>query len=105
MTYPEFWLLYLRAHDRPGTRLAHYIGSAAALALLALAAAMQHWWLVPAAVAVGYACAWTGHFLIERNRPATFGHPIWSLASDFRMLALWASGRLRPHLVRARGRQ
>jgi len=102
VTYSEFWLYYLRAHAHPGTRLLHYLGSLCGLALLAAAAAMRDWRLVLLALVVGYGLAWIGHALIERNRPATFGHPFWSLASDFRMAALWASGRLGPHLARAR---
>jgi hypothetical protein len=102
MCYATFWLDYLRAHDRAGTRALHYVGTSAAL-LLALAAPLSgRWWLLGAAVMAGYAFAWLGHFVVERNRPATFGHPVWSLFSDFRMLALWASGRLAPHLNRAR---
>lgn len=103
MTYAAFWLHYLRAHDRPGTRLLHYAGSIAALLLVAAAIGSARWWLLPLAVVVGYGLAWTGHVAVEHNRPATFGHPLWSLASDIRMLALWASGRLAPHLARARG--
>lgn len=103
MSYSEFWLYYLRAHDRAGTRLMHYLGSTAALVALITAAITQYWLLILLAVAVGYAFAWLSHFLIERNRPATFGHPFWSLTSDFRMLVLWATGRLAPHLARARG--
>ena len=102
MTYAAFWLQYLRAHDRPGTRLLHYAGSVAALLLLLAAVLSRRWGLLPVAVVVGYGFAWTGHVAIERTRPATFGHPFWSLASDFRMLALWASFRLAPHLARAR---
>ena len=102
MTYAAFWLHYLRAHDRPGTRALHYAGSMAALLLLLAAILSGRWWPLLAAVLVGYAFAWTGHYAIEGNRPATFGHPLWSLASDFRMLALWAIGRLAPHLARAR---
>ncbi len=102
MSYAAFWLQYLRAHDRAGTRRLHYVGSTAAVLLLLAAAASGRWWLLLAAVVVGYAFAWTGHFAIERNRPATFGHPLWSLFSDFRMLTLWVSGRLAPHLARAR---
>jgi hypothetical protein len=103
MSYSEFWLCYLRAHDRAGTRLMHYVGSSAALMLLVVAAVTRYWWFVLAAVVVGYGFAWPSHFLIERNRPATFSHPLWSMTSDFRMLALWATGRLAPHLARARG--
>jgi hypothetical protein len=98
MTYPEFWRHYLNAHRRPETRLVHYAGSVLALAALVLAAVTLDWrWLIAAPV-VGYLFAWTSHFAIEHNRPATFGHPLWSLASDYRMLGLWLVGRLQPHL-------
>lgn len=98
MTYAEFWPVYLRAHSRPGTRLVHYAGSVLALAALAAAAVTRDWrWLI-AAPAVGYAFAWGAHFGLEGNRPATFGHPLWSLFSDFRMLTLWLCGRLGAHL-------
>lgn len=101
MTYDEFWPIYLRAHSRPATRLLHYAGTSAGIVLVAAAFVAGPWWLVLAAIVVGYGLAWTGHVAVEGNRPATFGHPLWSLASDLRMLALWATGRLAPHLARA----
>ena len=101
MTYDQFWLVYLRAHAKPETRLLHYCGSLLALVCLALAIWRLDWrWLV-AAPLVGYAFAWAAHFGLEGNRPATFGHPFWSLLSDFRMAGLWLAGRLRPHLERS----
>jgi hypothetical protein len=100
MTYAEFWRIYLEAHSRPRTRLLHYVGSVLALAALATAAVSLDWrWCVAAAL-VGYGFAWTAHFAVQGNRPATFGHPVWSLLSDYRMLALWLSGRLQAHLDR-----
>lgn len=100
VTYPVFWHVYLRAHARPATRGLHYAGTLLALACLGLAAGHSPWWALAAPV-VGYGFAWTAHFGVEGNRPATFGHPLWSLLSDVRMLGLWASGRLGPHLRRA----
>jgi hypothetical protein len=101
MTYGEFWVHYLRAHQRTGTRTLHYIGSVLAAAVVGAAALCEDWRLLPGAVVVGYGLAWIGHFAVEGNRPATFGHPVWSLVSDYRMLLLWLTGRLGPHLVRA----
>ena len=100
MSYDEFWLVYLRAHGRKLTRALHYIGTLLALGAVA-AALLVNVWIALAAPVIGYGFAWTAHFWVEKNRPATFGHPLWSLYSDFRMLALFLSGRLGPHLARA----
>jgi len=94
MSYAEFWPRYLGAHADPRTRALHYLGTLGGLMCLILAAASGDWgWLV-AAPLVGYAPAWLGHAVFERNRPETFSHPAWSLVSDFRMLALFLTGRL-----------
>ncbi|MDJ0970014.1 MAG: DUF962 domain-containing protein [Kiloniellales bacterium] len=99
-SYREFWPIYLREHSRPATRGLHYLGTGLGLALLAAAIATGDWRLLPAALVAGYAFAWIGHALVERNRPATFSHPLWSFVSDFRMFGLWASGRLGRELAR-----
>lgn len=101
MIYDEFWLRYLRAHRRPQTRALHYVGSVLAVCTLLVAIVTLNWRGLIAAPLIGYTFAWTAHFSFERNRPETFGHPFWSLYSDFRMLALALSLRLTPHLRRA----
>ena len=94
MTYPEFWRRYLAAHADPRTRGLHYLGTSLALASLATAAIKRDGrWLAAAPIA-GYAPAWLGHLKFEHNRPETFGHPVWSLISDFRMFGMFLSGRL-----------
>ena len=98
--YGAFWPVYLAAHSRPATRAWHFTGTSLGLACLAAGVALADWRLVVAAPVLGYLPAWTSHFLVEGNRPATFGHPIWSLASDFRMYGLWLAGRLGPELAR-----
>jgi hypothetical protein len=99
MTYAAFWRRYLRAHARPPTRWLHYAGSVLAIACLFVAIFKLDWrWLVAAPV-VGYGFAWTAHVAIERNTPQTFGHPIWSLLSDYRMLGLWVTGVLESHIT------
>ena len=101
MTYDQFWLRYLRAHARPATRTMHYAGSLLALAALVAGIALLDWrWLLAAPI-LGYGFAWTAHLAVEGNRPETFGHPLWSLISDYRMAALWLTGRIAPHLTRA----
>jgi hypothetical protein len=101
MSYDEFWLCYLRGHRSPRTRLLHYFGSLAALGTLVIAIITLNWRGLIAAPLIGYGFAWTAHAMIERNRPETFGHPFWSLFSDFRMLALALTAQLAPHLQRA----
>jgi hypothetical protein len=101
VTYPEFWRRYLAAHSDPRTRGVHYLGTSLAVLAIAVAASERDWrWLAAAPIA-GYALAWLGHAKFEHNRPETFGHPVWSLVSDFRMFGLFLSGRLGQELRRA----
>jgi len=99
-TYGAFWPHYLAEHRRPATRALHGAGTVAGVALLMAAVWLREPLLLLAAPAAGYGPAWVGHALVERNRPATFRHPLWSLASDFRMVALMATGRLGRELER-----
>ena len=96
--FDAFWPVYLRAHSKRGTRVLHYLGTILGLALLAAAAVLDDWRLALAAPVGGYAFTWAGHFGIEGKKPATFGHPLWSFASDFRMLGLALTGRLAAEL-------
>lgn len=92
-TFGEFWPFYVRAHSRKGTRILHGLGSIAALGFIVLAITVDAWYLALAPV-IGYGFAWYGHFFVEGNRPATFGHPFYSLAADYRMLFLGLLGKM-----------
>ena len=93
-TYRDFWPRYLGEHAHAQTRTLHFTGTGLGLFLLAGAVAAADWRLGLAALICGYAFAWVGHVVVERNRPATFTHPWWSFISDFRMFFTWLGGGL-----------
>jgi hypothetical protein len=86
-TFAQFWPYYLSQHRRLGTRVLHYIGTSAALAIAGAALWRGQPRLIIAALLAGYLPAWLGHLAIEHNRPATLRHPFWSFRADFKMLA------------------
>ena len=96
--YDEFFAYYVKQHSDPRNRAMHAIGTTLGFAVLVAAFVLGHPWYAFLWLPIAYAFAWTGHFLLEKNKPATFGHPLWSFISDFRMLALMFTGRLQPWL-------
>ena len=94
-SFRDFYPYYLSEHSNRTCRRLHFAGTSGALALLVAAVATWTWWLVPAAIVCGYGFAWVGHFAFEKNRPATFTHPIYSLIGDWVMWAEIAAGRIR----------
>ena len=100
-SFATFWPYYLREHSRPQTRALHYVGTTLGIALAVLAVATGRWWLLLALPIAGYLFAWIGHYGVEKNRPATFTYPLWSLFADFKMYGLWLTGRLQPELEKA----
>ena len=93
-SYEQFFDFYLQQHSDPRNRLLHAIGTTLGVAIVVWAFVSGHLWWALLFFPVGYGFAWTGHFVLEKNKPATFGYPFWSFISDFRMLGLMLTGRL-----------
>lgn len=93
-SFEEFWPYYLGEHSRAACRGLHYAGTSLAVLVAIGAVASGTWGLVPGALVFGYGPAWVAHFFIEKNRPATFKHPLWSFRGDFRMLGYFLTGRI-----------
>ena len=93
--FRDFYPFYLSEHrDRTSRRL-HVLGTGLVIATLIGALSTQRFvllWLIPL---VGYGFAWIGHFFFEKNRPATFKHPLYSLAGDFVMFKDVLTGRIK----------
>jgi hypothetical protein len=84
-SFAEFYPLYLAEHRDATCRRLHFVGSTLVIASLVAALFTRNaWWLAAAPVA-GYGFAWIGHFFFEKNRPATFTHPLYSLLGDWLM--------------------
>ena len=84
-TFADFYPFYLDEHKNRVSRRLHFVGTSIALIILVTAVVTQSWWLLVAALIQGYAFAWVGHFFFERNRPATFKYPAYSLMGDWRL--------------------
>jgi hypothetical protein len=100
-SFDEFWPYYLREHSKPRTRTFHYAGTSLVVLIAAAALASGNWWLLIAMPIAGYGFAWASHAAVERNRPATFTYPGWSLRADFRMWWFWLTGRIGAELISA----
>jgi hypothetical protein len=84
-SFKEFYPFYLSEHANRTSRRLHFVGTSIACLLLAASLLTQRWWLMGVAAAQGYAFAWVGHFFFERNKPATFKYPGFSLMGDWRL--------------------
>ncbi|PHI35500.1 hypothetical protein CBQ28_19045 [Pseudoalteromonas sp. GCY] len=84
-SFASFYPYYLAEHKNKTCRRLHFIGSTLVLLILLFALVFAHWsllWLLPI---VGYGFAWVGHFFFEKNKPATFQYPLYSLMGDWVM--------------------
>jgi len=93
-SFREFYPFYLSEHSDRMCRRMHFIGSTLVLLTLVwliVNGRWMFWWLLPL---FGYGCAWIGHFLFEKNKPATFKHPLYSLAGDWVMYGEMLRGKV-----------
>ncbi len=98
--YSEFWDFYVQEHSKPMTRALHFIGTSLGIVLLVWFIATGRWYFFPAFFVVGYAFAWFAHFVVEKNKPASFKYPLWSFISDFKMMWYMVTGRMKREVER-----
>ena len=94
-TFGDFYPLYLAEHRDRSCRRLHFLGSSLGLVCLGLLMMRAEWWWLPIGLLCGYACAWVGHFVFEKNRPATFKYPFYSFAGDWVMFKDILTGKIR----------
>lgn len=92
-TYSEFYQFYLTEHSKIGTRIFHFIGTLLVFVVIwyVISSGKERFlWYIPI---FGYGFAWFSHAIIEKNKPATFKYPLWSLISDFRLFFELLTGK------------
>ena len=92
--FSEFWPFYLSEHSNPKNRNLHFAGTTLAILALTIGLSVGPLWLAYITPVFGYFFAWIGHFKVQKNRPATFKYPGWSLRGDFKLYFYTISGRL-----------
>ena len=91
----EFYPFYLTEHSDSASRMLHFTGTLLVFILLFAGIFTQVWWLLALIPAAGYGFAWAGHAFFEKNKPATFHSPFYSLASDFIMFWELLTGKIK----------
>ena len=99
-TFEQFWDFYVGEHRKKTTRILHFIGTTAAVGCLAGGLLTKRRWLLLVAPVCGYGPAWFSHFFIEKNKPATFTYPLWSLQADIVMWWKTLSGQMQAEVER-----
>ena len=94
-SFAEFYPYYLQEHSNDVCRRLHYVGSLLVLSILGYALFTQQWLWLLALPFAGYGFAWVGHFVFEKNKPATFKYPLYSFMGDWVMLKDAFTGRVR----------
>ena len=94
-SFSEFYPVYLSEHSNRTCRELHFVGSTLALFCLAALLLTGNLWWIAAALLCGYGFAWIGHFVFEKNQPATFRHPLYSFMGDWVMYWQMLRGKIK----------
>lgn len=92
-SFDEFYPYYLEQHKTPANKVMHFIAGTFFIFCATSSLVMEKWLLIPVIILVSYLFAWVGHFVFEKNRPATFGHPFYSLRGEFKMYLELLTGK------------
>ena len=93
--FSDFYPYYLSEHSNRTCRRLHFVGTSLGLCFLVSAVVTLNAWWILAGLVCGYAFAWIGHFVFEKNRPATFSYPFYSFAGDWVMWSEILRGKIR----------
>lgn len=92
-SYREFFPYYVAMHSKPLTRKLHFGGTVVGAVFALIGVLTRRPKMLLLFPLSGYATAWPAHWFVEKNNPATFGHPLWSVRGDFEMVRYMLSGR------------
>ena len=93
-TFAEFYPFYLQEHSNRTCRRLHFVGTSLSLLFLIGLVVTGHVWYLVAAFVSGYGFAWIGHFVFEKNRPASFKRPLFSFRGDWVMWRDMLTGKI-----------
>lgn len=79
-SFKDFYPYYLGEHCNITNRRLHLIGTTIAVILTSIALSFGYYGLILCSLGQGYFFAWVGHFCFEKNKPATFKHPFYSVS-------------------------
>jgi len=104
-SFSSFYPYYLTEHSDRSNRVLHFTGTLLLIICAITAVVLQKWWMLALVPVLGYGFAWVGHYFIEKNKPATFTYPLYSLGSDFVMFWHILTGQIDQRLKDARHQQ
>ena len=94
-SFKKFYPYYLSEHKLKINKILHIIGSLSGLIFLIIILYSKNYTYIPLSFLIGYTFAWIGHFVFEKNKPATFKYPIYSFMGDWVMLKDVLTGKIK----------